>query len=92
MLDHPSPGPTTAAHCVRHRPVKISLYLSSDRKDTDPTLTLVDVYADGKASNLNESIERARWREGWDKPVFMEAGHAYRVDVGSLVTSKVRRD
>lgn len=68
-------------------PVKVSLYLSSDRKDTDLTVKLLDVYPDGKAYNLDETIQRVRWREGWDKPVFMEPGHVYRVDVGPLVTS-----
>ena len=68
-------------------PVRVSLFLSSDRKDTDLTVKLLDVDRDGKAYNLDESIQRVRWREGWDKPVFMEPGHAYRVDVGPLVTS-----
>ena len=68
-------------------PVKVSLYLSSDRKDTDLTVKLLDVYPDGKAYNLDENIQRVRWREGWDKPVFMEPSHVYKVDVGPLVTS-----
>ncbi len=68
-------------------PVKVSLYVSSDRKDTDLTIKLLDVYPDGKAYNLDENIQRVRWREGWDKPVFMEPGHVYKVDVGPLVTS-----
>ena len=68
-------------------PVKVSLYLSSDRKDTDLTVKLLDVYPNGRAYNLDESIERVRWREGWDKPVFMEAGKVYRVDIGPLQTS-----
>jgi uncharacterized protein len=68
-------------------PVKVSLYLSSDRKDTDLTIKLLDVYPDGRAYNLDESIERVRWREGWVKPVFMEAGKVYQVDIGPLQTS-----
>jgi putative CocE/NonD family hydrolase len=60
-------------------PVKVSLYLSSDRKDTDLTLKLLDVYPNGKAYNLDESIERVRWREGWDKPVLMTPGQVYKV-------------
>ena len=68
-------------------PVKVSLYLSSDRKDTDLTLKLLDVYPDGRAYNLDENIERVRWRDGWDKPVFMEPGHVYKVDIGPLQTS-----
>ena len=68
-------------------PVKVSLYLSSDRRDTDLTVKLLDVYLDGKAYNLDENIQRVRWRAGWDKPVFMEPSHVYKVDVGPLVTS-----
>jgi uncharacterized protein len=68
-------------------PVRVSLYLSSDRKDTDLTIKLLDVYPDGRAYNLDESIQRVRWREGWDKPVFMEAEHVYKVDIGPLQTS-----
>ena len=68
-------------------PVHVSLYLSSDRKDTDLAVKLVDVYPDGKAYNLDESIQRVRWRDGWDTPAFMEPGHVYKVDVGPLVTS-----
>jgi len=68
-------------------PVKVSLYLSSDRKDTDLTIKLLDVYPDGKAYKLDENIERVRWREGWDKPVFMTPGQVYKVDIGPLQTS-----
>jgi len=68
-------------------PVKVSLYLSSDRKDTDLSIKLIDVYPDGRAFNLDENIQRVRWREGWDKPVFMEQGKVYKVDIGPLETS-----
>ncbi len=68
-------------------PVGVSLYLSADAKDTDLTIKLLDVYPDGRAYNLDESIQRVRWREGWESPVFMEPGRVYRVDIGPLVTS-----
>ena len=68
-------------------PVKVSLYLSSDAKDTDLTVKLLDVYPDGKAYNLDESIQRVRWRDGWERPVLMERGRVYKVEVGPLVTS-----
>jgi putative CocE/NonD family hydrolase len=67
-------------------PVKVSLFLSSDAKDTDLTVKLIDVYPNGKAYNLDESIQRVRWRDGWEKPVLMERGQVYKVDVGPLVT------
>ena len=47
----------------------------------------MDVGPDGKAFNLDEGILRVRWREGWDKPVFMESGKVYKVDIPPLVTS-----
>jgi uncharacterized protein len=68
-------------------PVKVALYLSSDVRDTDLTVKLVDVAPDGRAYNLDESIQRVRWREGWERPVLMELGKVYRVEVGPLVTS-----
>ena len=67
--------------------IDVSLYLSSNVKDTDLTIKLMDVGPDGKAFNLDEEIQRVRWREGWEKPVFMEAGKVYRVDLPPLVTS-----
>lgn len=68
-------------------PVSVILYLSSDVRDTDLTAKLIDVDPDGKAYNLDESIQRVRWRKGWDKPEFMTPGPVYKVEVGPLVTS-----
>src|SRR5439155_21858452 len=42
-------------------PVKVTLYLSSDVKDTDLSVKLLDVYPNGKAYNLDDNIQRARW-------------------------------
>ena len=67
--------------------IDVSLYLSSDVKDTDLMVKLVDVAPDGRAFNLDEGVLRVRWREGWTQPVFMEAGKAYKVDLPPLVTS-----
>ena len=69
-------------------PVELTLYVSSDVQDTDFTLKLLDVYPDGRAYNLDESIQRVRYREGYDKPpVFMEKDKVYKVTVGPLTTS-----
>ncbi len=72
-------------------PVKVVLYLSSNVKDTDLTAKLVDVYPDGKAYNVAESIQRVRWRKGYEQPVFMENGNVYEVKVGPLLTSNLFR-
>lgn len=67
--------------------IESTLYLSSDAKDTDVTLKLIDVYPDGKAYNLDETIQRVRYREGYDKEVFMEKGNVYKVKLSPLSTS-----
>ncbi len=62
--------------------------MSSDAKDTDVTVKVIDVAPDGTAYNLDESIQRMRYREGYDKPpVFMESGKVYKVTLQPLNTS-----
>jgi hypothetical protein len=67
--------------------IESTLYLSTDVKDTDVTIKLIDVYPDGKAYNLDETIQRVRYREGYDKEVFMEKGNVYKVKLTPLSTS-----
>jgi putative CocE/NonD family hydrolase len=69
-------------------PIEVTLYVSSDAKDTDFTVKLIDVYPDGRAYNLDETIQRMRYRDGYDKPkVWMEPGKVYKVTLGPMVTS-----
>jgi predicted acyl esterase len=69
-------------------PIDATIYLSSDRKDTDVTVKIIDVYPDGKAYNLDETIQRVRYREGYDKPAqFMESGKVYKVALQPMTTS-----
>jgi len=67
--------------------IGITLYVSSDVLDTDFTVKLLDVYPDGSAYNLDETIQRLRYREGYDRQVFMEAGEVYEVEVSPMSTS-----
>ncbi|MBL7875576.1 MAG: CocE/NonD family hydrolase [Cyclobacteriaceae bacterium] len=67
--------------------INATLYLSSDVKDTDVTLKLIDVYPDGQAYNLDETIQRVRYREGYEKEVFMEKDKVYSVKLTPLSTS-----
>ena len=65
-----------------------TLYVSSDAKDTDFTVKVLDVYPDGRAFNLDESIQRMRYRDGYDKPLaWMESGKVYKVTLQPLTTS-----
>lgn len=68
-------------------PVEVTLYLSSDVRDTDLTVKLLDVDREGKAWNLDETIQRVRYREGYDREVMMEGGKVYKVVLGPLSTS-----
>jgi putative CocE/NonD family hydrolase len=69
-------------------PVEATLYVSSDVKDTDVTVKLIDVAPDGTAYNLDETIQRLRYREGYDKPpVWMEPGKVYKVVLQPMTTS-----
>lgn len=67
--------------------IESTLYLSSDVKDTDVTIKLIDMQPDGKAYNLDETIQRVRYREGYDKEVFMEKGNVYKVKLTPMSTS-----
>jgi putative CocE/NonD family hydrolase len=69
-------------------PIEVTLYASSDAKDTDFTVKLIDVYPDGRAYNLDETIQRMRYRNGYDKPlVLMETGKVYKVTLQPMTTS-----
>jgi uncharacterized protein len=71
-------------------PITLTVYVSSDRKDTDFTVKLEDVYPDGRAYNLDNTIQRVRYREGYDKPaVWMESGKVYKVTMQPMNTSNV---
>ena len=67
--------------------IESTLYVSSDAKDTDFTIKLIDVYPDGRAYNLDETIQRVRYREGYDKEVFMKEGEVYKVKLTPMATS-----
>ena len=69
-------------------PIVPTLYVSSDARDTDFTVRVIDVYPDGRAYSLDESIQRMRYRNGYDRPeVWMRPGEVYEVTPQPLVTS-----
>ncbi len=71
-------------------PVTPTIYVTSDAKDTDISVKILDVYPDGRAFNLDESIQRLRYRNGYDKPlVWMENGKVAKVTLQPLIMSNV---
>jgi putative CocE/NonD family hydrolase len=71
-------------------PMDVTLYVSSDVKDTDVTVKVLDVTADGTVYNLDETIQRLRYREGYDHPlVWMERDKVYKVTLTPMNTSNL---
>ncbi len=68
-------------------PLEVVLYASSDTPDTDFTAKLVDVYPDGAAYNIQEGIQRARYREGFGAPVWMKPDEVYEIHINLNATS-----
>ena len=71
--------------------IEIVLYISSDARDTDFTVKLLDVYPDGRAMNLDETIQRVRYRNGYDDAEPMTPGEVYELKVSPITTSNVFR-
>ncbi len=67
--------------------IEITLWVASDARDTDFTVKLIDVHPDGRAYNLDETIQRVRYRDGYEREVFMEPGEIYELSVSPMSTS-----
>jgi hypothetical protein len=68
-------------------PMTATLYVSSDVKDTDVTVKVIDVLPDGTAYDLDETIQRLRYRDGDNKTVWIEPGKVYKVTLTPMNTS-----
>ncbi|MBI3880386.1 MAG: CocE/NonD family hydrolase [Verrucomicrobia bacterium] len=66
--------------------VRAELYVASTARDTDFFVRVSDVYPDGRSILIADYVRRARYREGFEREVLMQAGKIYRVafEVGSL--------
>ena len=63
------------------------LRVSSNAKDTDFAVKLVDVAPDGTAWIIGDTIMRARFREGFDRQVMMAPNRTYTVKPSPIATS-----
>jgi hypothetical protein len=72
-------------------PIKLVLFAATDGRDTDWTGKLVDVYPDGYAMNLTDSILRARFREDIRNPSLLEPGKVYEYEIDLWVVGNVFR-
>ena len=65
------------------------LYVSSDCPDTDFTVKLTDVYPDGRSMLVTDGILRARFRDSFERPEFLQPGQIYELTVDLWSTSLV---
>ncbi len=63
------------------------LNVSSSAKDTDFAVKLVDVAPDGTAWVIADTILRARYRDGFDRPAPMTPGHVYTLKPTPMATA-----
>ena len=63
--------------------VKVNLFVSSDRFDTDFTVRLTDVYPNGKSMILTDGIQRMRFRNGYtvNDTAMMTPGQIYPITI-----------
>jgi putative CocE/NonD family hydrolase len=67
----------------------MALYAATSARDTDFVVKLTDVDPDGASTILAEGVLRARFREGFDREVFVEPGRTYRYAIDLVATSNV---
>ena len=76
-------------------PIAATLWISSDRPDTDFTIKLIDVhppnedYPEGFAMNVTDGILRARYRKSWEKPELLRPGEVAAVTVEAFPTANL---
>lgn len=66
--------------------ITANLAISSSAPDTDFTVKIMDLAPDGSATLVSEGIQRARFRQGLDKQVFLKDGEIYQlqIDLGHI--------
>jgi putative CocE/NonD family hydrolase len=68
---------------------KVELDASSSAVDTDWVVTVIDVHPDGYSQIIRQNILRARFREGFEKPVLMTPGKIYHFTIQTYAISNV---
>ena len=68
--------------------VKVNLFVSSDRPDTDFTAILTDVFPDGRSMLVSEGIQRMRFRNTSSKEEFLEPRTTYAVTTSRCRTRR----
>jgi putative CocE/NonD family hydrolase len=67
--------------------VVVELWAESDAPDTDFMAKLIDLYPDGTERLVLDSAVRARFREGFNREVFIKKGEVYKFTIDLWTTS-----
>jgi putative CocE/NonD family hydrolase len=70
-------------------PIGLCLFVASSAPDTDFTGKLMDVYPDGRTIILTEGILRARYRNSFTEPEFLEPEKIYELRLNLWATANV---
>lgn len=70
-------------------PITAYIQFTSSVVDTDVTVTMVDVFEDGRANLIQDGILRCRHRNGLDRSDLMEPGFVYHLEIDVWSTSYV---
>lgn len=68
-------------------PLKVIVYAQTDARDTDFTAKLCVVDKKNRSMNLADGIIRARYRDGYDNPSFIEPHKIYKYEIDLWATS-----
>ena len=72
-------------------PITMQLWAASSAPDTDFTVKLMDVWAEGFVQELCHGIVRARYRESFSNPTLIEPGQVYQYTIQVNPTSNLFR-
>ena len=87
VLVFTAPAFTEPAAVVGH--MTATLWVSTDRNDTDFAVRVTDVYPDGRSILLQDGIVRVRWRNGGLEPELATPGQVYEVTINLWRTAYV---
>jgi uncharacterized protein len=71
--------------------ISAEIYVSSSVQDTDVTMKLVDVWPNGFAQNLADSVQRLRYRKSASRSELVRPGTVYQASIDVGATSNVFR-
>ncbi|HEY4306040.1 MAG TPA: CocE/NonD family hydrolase [Gemmatimonadaceae bacterium] len=69
--------------------MRATLWASTDQKDTDWNVMLLDVFPDGHAERVQDGLMRARFRKGFDREVLVAPNSVEQYDIDLWFTSRV---